>query len=34
MKATERAIMQAQQMMAADVLKRLRPFKSVGLVAR
>jgi hypothetical protein len=25
---------QARQMMAADALKRLRPFKSVGLVAR
>ena len=34
LKATARAMMRAQQMMAVDALKRLRPFQSVGLVAR
>ena len=34
MKATARAMMRARQMMAADALKRLRPFESVGLMAR
>jgi len=34
LKATARAIMRARQMMAVDALKRLRPFESVGLMAR
>jgi hypothetical protein len=32
--SNSRGCCQARQMMAADALKRLRPFKSVGLVAR
>ena len=34
LKATVTSMMRARQMMAVDALKRLRPFQSVGLVAR
>ena len=33
MKAAARAMMRAWQMMAVNALKRLRPFRGVGLMA-